>query len=210
LSERCSHELSSRCGSDELFMKRLPVYLIVLAGLLATSIHMLAQTDQRSSQATKDTRLRLLLVRSEERGSLASEEKLTIRFLNEGETTYRFPEPAKLCSSMDGFVMVYKQVLVQSHPPELGRGCSSAGVPRTDVLSAAKKWKTFAPGDMYDVVMPLRGPLLLDPDNTYELRARYCPAHFSKAELSALATNGITVLQETLESPSIFVESQSH
>jgi hypothetical protein len=71
---------------------------------------------------------------------------------------------------------------------------------RTDVLAEAKKWKTLAPKDVYEFTVS-RGMLLLNADGRYELTAKYYPPYLTSAELRLLAANGITVVQETVESP---------
>ena len=116
----------------------------------------------------------------------------------------------KLCANtLNGFLMVYKKVLSRSQYPETGRGCTADGFGRRDVLADAKKWKTLAPGDVYDITVPLLTAVSLNPDARYELRAKYYPPHLTTKELSTLDAHGISVVQQTAESQPIIVERRN-
>jgi hypothetical protein len=180
--------------------------LVLFAALTITCALSMAQGGHPSPRPANNS-IRLVLISGTRDGALGREEILTIRFLNEGKTSVSFPQPGQLCAnSLDGFVMVYKKILSRSVHDEMGRGCVSDRVARTDVLAEAKKWKTLAPKDVYEFTVSLRGALLLNADGRYELTAKYFPPYLTRAELSLLAENGITVVQERAESPPLIVE----
>lgn len=194
---------------DADFMKRV-TNLIVLAGLTITCSSAMAQRDDPSSRRAVN-RVRLVLIPGSLDGGPEPQPILTLRLSNQGKTTLSFPQPGQLCAdSMNGFVMVYKQILPPLHNDEIGSGCVIDRVARADVLSETKKWKTLAPGDVYEFSVPMDGMLLLNADARYQLMARYHPPHLTSSELSLLAANGIAVLQETIESPPIIVGPQKH
>jgi hypothetical protein len=181
--------------------------LILLAGLTIRYAPALAQGDPPSPR-TAMNRVRLMLIRGIHADATGSEEILTIRLSNEGKTTLSFPEPGHLCGdSLNGFVMVYKRILSPSRHDEVGSGCIVDRVARTDILVETKKWKTLAPGGVYEITVPLRS-MLLNADRRYELTAKYYPPHVTSGELSVLAANGITLPRQTIESSPIIVQPQ--
>jgi hypothetical protein len=180
--------------------------LVLVAALTITCALSNAQDDSPSTRPANNS-IHLVLILGNREGALATEETLTIRMSNEGNASVSFPEPGQLCGdSLDGFVMVYKKILSRSANVQLGRGCVVDKVARTDVLAEAKKCKTLAPKEVYEFTVSLRGALLLNANGRYELTAKYYPPHLTSAELSLLTANGITVVQETLESLPLLVE----
>ena len=189
-----------------VIMKRA-ANLVLVAALTITCALSVAQVNPPSTSPVSNS-VRLVLILGNREGASGPEEILTIRLSNEGKTSVSFPEPVRFCGSPDGFVMVYTRILSHSVHDGLGKGCAydRAG-PRTDVLAEAKNWKKLAPKDVYEFTVSLRGdPLLLNTDGRYELRAKYYPPYLGSAELKLLAANGVTVVQEPVESPPLIVE----
>jgi hypothetical protein len=127
---------------------------------------------------------------------------------NEGKRSVSFPEPVRFCGSPDGFVMVYTRILSPFVEDGMGKGCAydRAG-PRTDVLAEAKKWIKLLPKDVYQFTVPLHGASpFLNAGGRYELTAKYYPPSLTSAERELLAANGVTVVQEPIESPPLIVE----
>jgi hypothetical protein len=52
--------------------------------------------------------------------------------------------------AVNGFVMVYNKILSPSQHDEASSACFVDRVARTDVLAETKKWKTLAPGAVYE------------------------------------------------------------
>jgi hypothetical protein len=166
------------------------------------------QRDEVAVGGRTRTKVELLLIPRTIVSDDNQEESFTIRLVNTGSTSVAFPVPTKFCGdSRDGYVVVYHTMLppIPKDYRQIGLGCVVERFRRADVLADAKKWKTLAPGDVYDIVVSPTD-LYLDADYAYELQAKYFAPFLSTNELSALSGHGINVPRQDVESERIIVK----
>jgi hypothetical protein len=206
-----SHECGSRCGGENWrVFKRHGNEWVEQQQLGGCSLisGLPADSTQGAFPARTRGKLELLLIPRTIVSGDEEEESFTIRLVNTGSTSVAFPAPTKFCGDLqEGYVGVYHTMLppIPKDYRQIGRGCVVDRFRRADVLADAKKWKTLAPGEVYDIVVSSTD-LYLDPDCAYKLRAKYYAPRLLASELSALSGHEINVATQDVESEPIIVK----
>lgn len=157
---------------------------------------------------TGDGRIRLELIFDGTGKGDGAGERLTIRFINGTENSVSFPHPTLFCGdSRDGFVMVYSRVLNPKDDSRGGTGCVLDKVGRDDILMETANWITIQPLSSYDIVESLHKAVNTDRGTRFEVESRYYPARVKPEELSALEKHGVHLLQDTLGSLPMVIDT---
>lgn len=185
----------------------LPRPVVVLL-LLAFCCTLDAQIMPLSPSNVDHVRLELAATRVQTESG--ERDGLTIRFINDGDDSVSLPKPTKFCGdSRDGHVMVYSKPL---HPPEGvplgGTGCVVDRVARGDILVEAAQWVTIPPGAIYELIEPLSKAIDTRYGDSYEITARYYPSYVSASDKARLQENGIHLVQATLNSVPLVVQTR--
>jgi hypothetical protein len=156
---------------------------------------------------TGDGRIRLMLIPDGFRNGDGGDQKVTIRFINDGDNTVSLPPPTMFCDdSRDGFVVVYSQVLNPKDDSKGGTGCMVDKVARGNILEEASRWITIPPRSSFDIVEPLSQAVDTSQGTRFEMVASYYPAHVNSEEFLRLKENGIYLVQAILASVPLVID----
>ena len=175
----------------------------VVVGTLACASSLIA-AGQDASSAAKAPQLRVVLLRNA-RATVQEPIKVTVRLVNDTDTTLMLPKPLLHCQGDNGYITVHQKLLSPAKNPESGRSCAADRWGRRDVLAEAEtSWVTLAPAASYEMTDAL---MFANHGARYEIRAAYFPARFTEEELRTLVAHRINVIQTHAESAPLILRS---